>query len=305
MTAPTEGEVLVIGSTGQIGFEIVQHARLRGLSCVGPAHRDLDLASAASIHAGIATTPARLVVNVGAYTAVDRAEREPERAFAVNGQGVAELASACARRGLPLVQFSTDYVFDGARASPWRESDGPNPISVYGASKMAGEHAVRTIVARHVVIRTSGVFSARGRNFPKAILDRALRGESLRVVRDQTVCPTWAADVAEAAVTLMQRYFADGALVWGTYHYCGRGETSWDGFARELLACYRALGGDSDDPQPVSSAEFAAAARRPPYSVLDCSRIEAQYGIRPRDWRDRLPALVAGIVEGAHRESGA
>ena len=302
MSLSSEAGIVVIGSAGQVGFEAVEHARRRGLACVGLTREDLDLGSAAAVHACLATTSARLVVNAGAYTAVDRAEREPERAFAVNGQGVAALAAACARRGLPLIHFTTDYVFDGAARSPWREADAINPLSVYGASKAAGELAVRTIHPQHIILRTSGVFSARGRNFPKAVLDRAMRGEKLRVVDDQTVCPTWAADVAEAAVALAQRHLGGAVLDWGTYHYCGRGETSWDGFARELLACYRALGGTAIDPEPVSSAAFGAAARRPAYSVLDCSRIEARYGIRPRAWREHLPDLVAGIVEASRAE---
>ncbi len=293
----TRGGLLVIGCHGQVGSELVLGAGRAGIPCQGLGHAELDLADPGSIEARIgAAAAAALVVNTGAYTAVDRAESEPERAFAVNAHGVAALAAACARRGLPLVHVSTDYVFDGSQRIPWREGDPIRPLGVYGASKAAGELAVRCIQPRHILLRTSGIFSPRGRNFPRAIVEGALSGRPTRVVDDQIVCPTWAADLADAILGLARRALDGETLAWDTYHYCGSGETSWHGFACELMRLLRGLGVRAADPEATDTESFGAPARRPAYSALDCRRIEQRFGIARRPWRDHLPGLVEALL---------
>jgi dTDP-4-dehydrorhamnose reductase len=291
------GGILILGSEGQVGAELVQGAGRDGIACEGLTHTSCDLADAETVKGRIAATSASMVVNAAAYTAVDRAEAEAEQAFAVNAQGVAALAASCARRGLPLIHISTDYVFDGNGRTPWREEDPVRPLSVYGASKAAGELAVRTIQPRHIILRTCGVFSPRGTNFPRTIVERALGGRKLRVVNDQIVCPTWAADLADAILTIARRILAGMDLAWGTYHYCGRGETNWYDFACDLMQGLRQRGFQVADPEPTDTASFGAPARRPAYSVLDCSRIEQRFGLAPRPWRDRLPGLVDGLAQ--------
>lgn len=301
----TAGGLLVIGCHGQVGSELVAGAARAGIACRGFGHADLDLADPAAVESRIGPAKGAIVINTGAYTEVDGAEGQPAHAFAVNAQGVAALASACARRGLPLIHISTDYVFDGTRRTPWREEDPVRPLGVYGASKAAGELAVRSIQPQHLLLRTSGIFSPRGRNFPRAIVERALAGRPVRVVNDQTVCPTWAADLADATIELAYRALRGEAPAWGTYHYCGRGEANWHGFACELMRLLRERGVRAADPEAVDTASFGAAARRPAYSVLDCNRIRERFGIEQRDWRRRLPGLVEALLRERRAEQPA
>ncbi len=298
--SPEPRTILLLGREGQIGAELLALGERFGFAVEGPARRQIDIADAAAVGAALAASRAGLVVNAAAYTAVDRAEREVERAFAVNALGAANLAAACARQGVPLVHLSTDYVFGAAKRAPWREDDPIDPLSVYGASKAAGELAVRAAVERHVILRTSGVFSRHRRNFLKAVLAAAAAGRALEVVDDQTTCPTPACHVAEAILTLAQRLGeGDG---WGTYHYCAEGPVTWFAFAGAILEVYAGLGRSAPAPRPVASAAYGAPARRPPYAVLDCGKIAARWAIRPRPWRDELPATVAAVLGAAVHE---
>jgi len=286
--------LLVLGAGGQIGGEVMARAAAAGLTAEAP-ERPYDIADANATETIIAAARPAAVINAAAFTAVDRAEQEPERAFAVNAQGVAHVAAACARHGAALLHLSTDYVF-GDGAAPRHEDDPIAPLNVYGASKAAGELAVRAILARHLIVRTSGVFGPRGRNFVGAILAAAAQGRPLRVVEDEVTCPTPAGQVAEVVLHMARRLAENGEAPWGTYHYCAEGPVSWFAFARAALDDYTRLTGRQPSLTAVTSAAYGAAARRPSQAVLDCTRIGRVWNIAQRSWRDDLAATVAAIA---------
>jgi dTDP-4-dehydrorhamnose reductase len=235
------------------------------------------------------TRPA-VVVNAAAYTAVDRAEAEPARCFAVNRDGAGVVADACARARVPLIHVSTDYVFDGTQAEPYREYDAPSPINVYGASKAAGEALVRAATRRHVILRTAWVFGPDGRNFLRTVQRLAEAGRPLRIVADQLGCPTPAAALAEAIAAMAGRIITgDGA--WGIFHLAGTPPTSWHGFAQAIVAAIRP-GHPAPPVLPITTADYPTAARRPAQSMLACRRILASYGIDQPDWRRALDGHV-------------
>jgi dTDP-4-dehydrorhamnose reductase len=242
-----------------------------------------------------------LVINLAAYTAVDRAESEPETAWAVNCAGVAHIAAAC-DDGTPLVHLSTDYVFDGRKDGPYCEGDAVNPLNVYGRSKEAGERAVRSAAPRHIILRTAWVYGAYGTNFVKAMLRLGAERPVLRVVADQQGCPTAAADIA-AALIAIARKIERGGIGWGTFHFAAAGSTSWCEFAEEIVGLAGELGtwpsGLAPRVEPITTDQYPTAAQRPTNSVLDCRKITA-LGISPPPWRSSLPAVVRELV-GASR----
>lgn len=284
--------LLVLGAGGQVGGAVAAAAPPAGFAVTALTRAQCDVADPAAVAAAVAGTGALLVVNAAAYTAVDRAEHEPGPLRAANVDGPAALAASCARSGAALLHLSTDYVFgDGTR--PWREDDPPAPLSAYGASKQAGEAAIRDRLERHVILRTSGVFAPAGRNFVNAILAAAASRERLMVVDDQVTCPTAAADLAAAILALARRLAEAGTLPWGLYHYRGAPPQSWHGVAAAILDELRARGRRAPPLDAVSSAAYGAPARRPACSVLDCAKIEAAFGLRPRPWRPTMAAMAA------------
>jgi dTDP-4-dehydrorhamnose reductase len=284
--------LLVLGAGGQVGRAVAAAAPAAGLAVTALSRAQCDIADADAVAAAVAGSGALLVVNAAAYTAVDRAEREPEPLRAANVDGPATLAAACARSGAALLHLSTDYVFgDGTR--PWREDDPPKPLSAYGRSKAAGEEAVRARLERHLILRTSGVFAPAGRNFVNAILAAAATRERLAVVDDQVTCPTAAADLAAAILAIARRLAEAGSLPWGTWHYRGAPPSSWHGVAAAILDELRARGRRAPPLDAVGSAAYGAPARRPSCSVLDCGRIEAAFGLRPAPWRPAVSAMAA------------
>ena len=273
--------ILATGASGQVGSVL---ARTPGVTAID--ERDLDLATGDPGTVLDRLAPAA-VVNTAAYTAVDRAEEQRDLAFAVNAAGAGRLAEACAARGIPFVQISTDYVFDGSSPRPYREDDATGPINVYGASKLAGERAV--VAAGGVVMRTSWVFSSTGANFVKTILRLATERPELRIVADQRGCPTHAAEVARMALALVGQ-------PTGIYHACGDGPTTWHGFAeaivlaaraRRSLACARVV--------PIATADYPTPARRPLMSILDTAKVRA-LGIVPAPWTIGLQQAIEELV---------
>ncbi|TWA61077.1 dTDP-4-dehydrorhamnose reductase [Azospirillum brasilense] len=296
--------VLVFGAGGQVGFELLRAAWAPGLRPVGLTRAAGDVTDPAAVAAAMAAHRPALVVNASAYTAVDKAESEPEPAFAVNRHGPANLARACAAAGVPLIHISTDYVFDGAsKATPWREDDPVAPQGVYAASKLAGEEAVRDLLpADHVVLRTAWVFGAHGHNFVKTMLRLARERDELRVVADQRGCPTPAAGIADAIAAIARLRLAPGpaeAHRWtpGTFHYAGAPATNWHGFAERIVDRAAERIGRRPPVRAIATSDFPTPAKRPANSVLDTALITRTYGIAPADWEAALDRMLDEILD--------
>lgn len=285
-------KLLIIGAKGQLGYELQQLAPPSGHQVTAVDLPECDITRPADI-ARMMQPPPDLVVNAAAYTQVDRAESEPELARAVNCDGPAHLAQACARFNIPLIHVSTDFVFDGQARAPYREADPVHPLSVYGQTKAQGEVRVRETLAQHIILRTAWLYSAYGANFVKTILRLAGERDTLSVVADQQGCPTWAANLAEAVLTIVSRYQQNPNITWGTYHYTGAGMTTWHGFAEKILELARRFQTFKIARiASISTAEYPTPARRPAYSVLNCQRIEREFGISPRPWEDSLGKML-------------
>lgn len=275
-------KILLLGKTGQIGWEL-QRTLAPLAEIVAPGRETVDLARPATIGETLGKVRPAIVVNAAAYTAVDRAESEPQAAFAVNATAPRVLAEECSRSGALLVHYSTDYVFDGKKRAPYTEDDAPAPLNVYGKSKLEGELAIRNSGCRHLILRTSWVYGARGRNFLLAVAARARDGQSLRVVDDQIGAPTWCRNLAEATAAILGAARSAPAPD-GVYHLSAGGSTSWYGFASVAL---ERLGLDAAI-EPVTSAQYACAAQRPAYSLLDNSKAARILGVRLPAWESAL-----------------
>ena len=286
--------IIVTGARGQVGWELNRRATLLGHDVLAWDVAELDITAAAVVDQALDASGADVAINAAAYTAVDKAEQEPERAFAVNRDGPAHLAAACTRLNIPLLHISTDYVFDGRKAGPYTEDDPVAPLGIYGQSKQEGDEAVRRLLSRHLILRVSWVFGAHGHNFVKTMLRLAREREELRVVADQHGCPTYAGDIADVLLELAGRMAdIDARDAWGTYHYCDEPATTWHGFASAIVEQARAR-----EPlkaravTAITTADYPTPAARPPNSVLDSTRLTTCFGIRPRPWREGLAAML-------------
>ena len=289
-------KILVFGAGGQIGREVCQASGPPRYDILPLARKTLDITNSASVGALLAREKSDLAINLAAYTAVDRAESEPEAAWAVNCAGAAHIAAACLESGTPLIHLSTDYVFDGRKAGPYREEDAVGPLGVYGCSKEAGERAVRAALAQHVILRTAWVFGAHGANFVKTMLRRAAERSVLRVVADQRGCPTAAADIA-AALMVIAQHIERGEAKWGTYHFAGSGAVSWHGFAEAIFDLAASQLAARPRVEPITTDEYPTPARRPMNSVLDCRKIEDVFGIAPPPWRVGLASVIREVLD--------
>jgi dTDP-4-dehydrorhamnose reductase len=287
--------LLVVGAGGQVGRALMRRQHVAHRRLVGLTHVELDITDADRVLSVTEEHHPVLVVNAAADTAVDRAERAPDRAFAVNQDGPANLAAACAALGIPLLHLSTDYVFDGSKVTAYDETDPVAPTGVYGASKAAGEALVRARLARHVILRTAWVFGGDGANFVKTMLRLAAERRQLRVVDDQRGGPTPAGAIADALLAIAA-HLDDGADTWGTYHFCGAPATSWHGFACAIVAAAVAHGGRNVPIVPIATADYPTPARRPANSVLDCAKIARDFGIPQPDWRPALARCVTDLL---------
>lgn len=289
--------ILVSGARGQVGHELLRRGSLRGFQVDGLSHSELDITDAPAVIQAVRNLQPDLIVNGAAYTQVDAAESNPETAYAVNRDGVANLARAAAERGVPVLHISTDYVFSGDSAQPYRESDATCPTGVYGASKLAGEEVLRSILQQSLILRTSWVFGAHGQNFVKTMLRLGATREALSVVDDQVGCPTFAGGLAEVLLELAARYADTGTLRWGLYHYSGSPTCSWYGFAVEIFRQAVAAGLLARAPKvsPIVTAQYPTPARRPAWSVLDSSLFQSTFGIAERDWREDLAEVIGEL----------
>ena len=278
--------LLVFGRSGQVATELARLAPEAWFL----GRDEVDLSDASNCAAAILAAQPTAIINAAAHTAVDRAESEPELAHAVNAEAPFVMARAAARLGVPFLHISTDYVFDGSGERPWQESDPTGPLGVYGASKLAGERGVARAGGQWAVLRTSWVFSAHGANFVKTMMRLGAEREELRVVADQNGGPTPAADIASACLTMISAMREDASR-GGIYHFAGAPDTSWAGFAREIMD-QAGLACRVDD---IASSDYPTPARRPGNSRLDCSAIARDFGIARPDWRAGLAKVVTEL----------
>lgn len=262
--------------------------RLRGVDI-----EELDITDGGAVSNTIRQMRPSIVINTAAYTAVDQAETDADAAYAVNRDGPGNLAKACAEMGLPLIHISTDYVYSGTKKDAYVEEDPAAPVGVYAKSKAAGDREVAAGLKEHIILRTAWLYSVYGHNFVKTLLRLGHEKESLRVVDDQYGCPTDAADLAEAILLISGQLREKGRVRWGTYHYCGKGRTSWYGFAKkifEISSKYDSFGFKT--LQPVATQEYPTPAPRPANSVLDCSKIDHAFGVVLRPWEESLAGML-------------
>lgn len=291
--------ILVTGGAGQLGSCLSDLAWPRPVNLHLPTRDELDLSDPRSIASLLAANRYDAVINAGAYTAVDRAENDVTAAFLANAMGPAALAAATRASNTPLIQVSTDYVFSGELDRPYNESDATSPIGVYGASKLSGELAVRSGNPRSVVLRTAWVLSPYGSNFLKTMLRLAADRSTVRVVNDQFGCPTSARDIADALSVIACRMIDDPQAPVGAYHFCNSGQASWAELARHVFDLSGAIGGPSAQVEDISTEEYPTLARRPSNSVLSTARLEADYGIKPRPWREAVASIMNEMALGA------
>ena len=292
-------KVIVFGAGGQIGREVCNAAWPPYYTIVPLDRRATDITDSVLVRTALARERPGVVINLAAYTAVDRAESEPEAAWAVNSAGAAHIAAACAETGTPLIHLSTDYVFDGCKTEPYREDDPMGPLGVYGRSKEAGERAIRAALEQHIILRTAWVYGVHGANFVKTMLRLAGEQQVVRVVADQIGCPTAAAEIATALIAIAT-HIERGGVRWGTYHFAAAGAVSWHGFAEAIfeLAAQRL----PTRPRliPIRTNEYPTAARRPMRSVLDCGKIKAAFAIDPVPWRTALAPVIRRLIPVDH-----
>ena len=285
-------KILITGQHGQVSQALQQQLRELGeLLVLG---RDqLDLANPEQIRQQIRAQRPNLIINAAAHTAVDLAESEPDAAFAINAIAPGILAEEAKALGIPLIHYSTDYVFDGSKPAPYTEADTPNPLSVYGRSKLAGERAIAAVGGEYLILRTSWVYSNHGKNF-LLTMQRLLQEKAhLRIVADQVGAPTWAGTIAASTRALIERWQAGQPGQWGIYHLTAQGETSWFGFAQAIGEQLRAQGKACAELEAIPSSAYPTPAKRPLNSRLDCSRLQQHWHISQLQWQDALRECLA------------
>ena len=289
--------ILLVGQNGQVAHELQ-----RTLACLGSvicrgrsSSPPLDLLNPSSIASSIEELAPDLIVNAAAYTQVDRAETEQEAAFIVNAEAVGQIANACRKQQIPLIHFSTDYVFDGTSQKPYREDDPTGPMGVYAASKLRGEELIREADIPHWILRTAWVYGRHGQNFLKTMLRLMAEREDLGIVNDQFGAPTWSRMIAEATALMIARSMIDGRIDFsahsGTYHLTSAGQTTWYGFAekiRQLGIQNGVLSETAATLRPITTADYPTPAKRPAYSVLDNQRLAQTFSVQIPDWEESL-----------------
>ena len=296
-------KILLLGKDGQVGWELQRAlAPVGDVVALGRRGTDGlsgDLADPQALRATVRATAPDVIVNAAGYTAVDRAESEPELAHAVNAAAPGVLAEEAAARSAWLLHYSTDYVFDGRGSAPWREDAPTNPLSVYGRSKLAGEEAIRASGCRHLILRTSWVYGARGVNFARTMLKLAQEREQLRVIADQFGAPTGAELLADVCAHLL-RALPRVSEATGTYHVAAGGRTSWHGYATHVLAFARAAGVPlkvaPEAVEAIPTSGYPTPARRPLNSCLDTTRLRERFGLTLPDWRQGVDRMLTEVL---------
>lgn len=288
---------LLLGATGQVGEEFRALALPKDVEIIAPSRAALDLEDPDAIARIIAAEPWSAVVNAAAYTDVDRAESEVSVAFAVNAEAPSRLAAETGRRGIPLLHISTDYVFDGRKGSPYVEQDEVGPLNAYGRSKLAGERVVRAANSRHVILRTSWVYSPYRKNFVKTILRLAAERDRLTIVADQRGCPTAACDIAKACLDVALRCASEPERApYGLYHFAGVGDASWFEFASAIIEM--AANRLERFPQivPIRTSDYPTPAVRAADTRLDCAAVGCEFGVKLRPWRQALEDTIDRLL---------
>ncbi|WP_416637172.1 dTDP-4-dehydrorhamnose reductase [Pseudomonas sp. OHS18] len=275
--------ILLLGRHGQVSRELqLLFSSSHELIVLG--REQLDLADTERLREAIRRLQPELIINAAAHTAVDAAESEPEAAFAINAIAPGVIAEEAAALDVPLIHYSTDYVFDGSKPTAYDEDDVPNPLGVYGRSKLAGEQAITAVGGKHLILRTSWVYSLHGRNFLLTMQRLLQEREQLSVVADQIGAPTWAGSIAAATGQLIERWQTAQTAAWGVYHFTARGETSWFGFTEAIATQLLAQGKPVAQLTAIATREYPTPAQRPLNSRLDCTRLERDWGVSLPDW---------------------
>jgi dTDP-4-dehydrorhamnose reductase len=286
--------ILVIGAKGQLGWELIRQGEAFDGHVVGVDVDELDITNQTAVRAYFKKQTFSVVVNAAAYTAVDLAEKESEIAFAVNSEGARNLAIICQDKSIPFIHISTDYVFDGLKPGAYSEDDALSPVGIYARSKAEGEKRVAMASKRHIVLRTAWLYGIHGNNFVKTMLRLGREKTELKVVNDQYGCPTNAAELAAAILTVCRKVHEnDNFDDWGVYHYCDEGETTWYGFAEtifKLASGYETLA--IQNLIPITTQEYPTPVKRPPNSVLSCDKIKQIFGIRRKPWEENLRHML-------------
>lgn len=290
--------IAVTGWTGQVVCAMLERVPV-GVEVIALRRPDLDLAQPKTVAPALRSARPDVIVNTAAYTAVDQAESEPELAMRVNGEAAGEAARAAAALGIPMIQLSTDYVFDGALDRPYREDDPTGPISAYGASKLAGEQAVAAATADHAILRTAWIYSPFGNNFVKTMLRLAETRDEIGVVADQAGCPTSALDIADAIFTIARNLTAraNDGLLRGVFHMSAAGEAVWADVAEAIFAERERQGGQPVQVRRIATADYPTPARRPANSRLDCSKLALAHEVRLPRWQSSLQPCVARLLK--------
>ncbi|UYO49171.1 dTDP-4-dehydrorhamnose reductase [Rhodopseudomonas palustris] len=290
--------IVVTGRHGQVAQALHERAAGTNAEIILLARPEIDLTRPSEIEAALIERKPDAIVNAAAYTAVDQAESEHALAYAINAEGAGAVARAATKLGVPIVQLSTDYVFDGTGERPYRETDPTNPLSVYGASKLAGERAVAEAAADYAVLRTSWVYSPFGKNFVRTMRALARQRDEVRVVCDQVGSPTSALDIADGVLGVVRNLLAEPTRsdLRGIFHMTADGTATWAEFAEAIFAASRAAGGPSADVIPIQTKEYPTPARRPANSRLDTSAIAAAHGVRLPNWRQSLQPCIKRLL---------
>lgn len=280
--------ILVTGRDGQLGSELQELAKTSKHNFVFVGSKDGDITNKDQIQELVSNHNIQAIINCAAYTAVDKAETEQDKAFLVNREGVQNLVAICAESNCKLIHISTDYVFPGNGTSPYKTNDPVAPLGVYGASKLAGEEAILNSDIDGIVIRTSWVYSTFGHNFVKTMMRLGKERDSLNVVNDQRGCPTYAKDLGAICLKLLDETWNSDQRI---YHFSNSGEITWFDFATEIMK----LTGSNCKVLPVPSSEFPTPAKRPSYSVMDTSELKKDFGIAPRNWKQALEECISQL----------
>ncbi len=288
-------KIIVTGCQGQVGQELIQQAQALHWDVIGVNHQSLDITDPEAVNSRIKHVRPDVVVNAAAYTAVDKAETEKALAFAVNRDGPENLAKVCSEMDIPLLHYSTDYVFDGRKTTAYAETDPTAPLGVYGESKLAGEHAIVDSCAKYLIFRTSWVFSAYGNNFVKTMLKLGAEREELGIVADQFGKPTSASEIARISLHILQQPIKN----WGIYHLAQPDPISWHGFAQALFkqASDEGMVLKLKDIRAITTADYPTPAKRPANSVLDCQVLEQTFKLNIRPWRESLAQVIKELVK--------